>query len=136
MATFTYEVKNTPDRFGRYQIFLRITDNRKHKRVKMAISVAKKDDFNPKARNNRWIKQTEPNYKVWNEHLAIELEKAQRVYRELAYKGVATSEGVVLAMAGRANTVSFMEFAKERTQQIYVGGGIENYKKYNGCFSD
>ena len=76
MATFTFEVKKAPNRFGRYQIFLRITENRKHERVKMAISVARVSDFNPKAKNNRWIRQTEPNYKQWNEDLALELEKA------------------------------------------------------------
>lgn len=132
MATFTFEVKKAPNRFGRYQIFLRITENRKHERVKMAISVARLSDFNPKAKNNRWIRQTEPNYKQWNEDLALELEKAQKAYRELANKGIATKEGVARVMAGKDNRVSFLAYAKDRTQQIYTEGGIRNYKKYNG----
>lgn len=132
MATFTFEVKKAPNRFGRYQIFLRITENRKHERVKMAISVARLSDFNPKAKNNRWIRQTEPNYKQWNEDLALELEKAQKAYRELANKGIATKEGVARVVAGKDNRVSFLTYAKERTQQIYAEGGIRNYKKYNG----
>ena len=55
-TTFNLELNGKAGQNGLHEVFLRITQNRKHKRLKLGISV-KKADFNRKARYGKWIRQ-------------------------------------------------------------------------------
>lgn len=133
MATsFTFELSSKPNRKGGYVIYLRITQNRKLKRVKTSIELKRKSDFNPKAKQENWIRTSEPNYKSWNEALSKELEKAKTTYRELKEDGLATSEKIISTIQAGEKTSSFLQYAKDRTNEIYQAGGFRNWKKYNG----
>ena len=131
-TTFTLELGNKPNRSGKYAVYIRITQNRKLKRLKTSIEVKRQSDFNPKAKQDNWIRQSEPNHKKWNEVLTSEIEKAKQVYRELKTDGLATPGMIALTIKDEGNTSSFLQYARERTQQIYKEGGIRNWKKYNG----
>ena len=76
MATFRFEVNNKPTKNKTYNILLCITTDGKRKRLKTSIDIKRRSDFNPKAKQDNWIRPAEPNYKAWNVALASELEKA------------------------------------------------------------
>jgi len=131
-TTFTLELGNKPNRAGKFSVFIRITQNRKLKRLKTSIEVKRQSDFNPKAKQDNWIRQSEPNNKKWNDILSSEIEKAKQIYRDLKTDGLATPGMIALTIKDEGNTSSFLQYAKERTRQIYNEGGIRNWKKYNG----
>lgn len=132
MATFRFEVNNKPTKNKTYNILLCITTDGKRKRLKTSIDIKRRGDFNPKAKQDNWIRPAEPNYKAWNVALAAELEKAKQTYRDLRESGIATSEKVAAEIMAGERTSSFLDYAKERTQQVLDAGGFRNWKKYNG----
>ncbi len=130
-ATFAFELNNKPNRMGRYTILLRITQDRKHKRTKTTVDLKKKTDFNKNAKNENWIRSSEPNSKVWNETLSNELEQAKSTYRDLKQDGKGTSENIASRLKSGQNTLSFLSFAEEYTERTLQAGDYNTYKKYN-----
>ncbi|MEI8203370.1 MAG: site-specific integrase [Bacteroidota bacterium] len=131
-TTFNLELNNKPSRKNTYNILLRITQDRKHKRIKSTIELRSPKDYNPKAKYGNWIRTSEPNHKVWNAVLAAEIEEAKSTYRDLKEKGLATSELIKSTMKDMEISASFLQYAKDRTKDILNEGGHRNYKKYNG----
>lgn len=72
--TFGLHLNNQATRSGDYAIFVRITQNRKHKYVKTSVVVANKKWFNKNGRNGNWVRQSDPEYAMKNEILANKLE--------------------------------------------------------------
>lgn len=132
MATFRFEVNNKATKNKTYAILLCITTDGKRKRLKTSIELKRKSDFNTKAKQDNWIRPSEPNYKSWNVALSSELEKAKQTYRNLKEFGLATSEKIASEIVAGEKTNSFLEYVKQRTQEIYDTGGFRNWKKYNG----
>jgi len=131
-TTFNLELNNRPTKNKTYSILLRITQDKKHIRKKTTIEVTKKDHFNPKAKQGNWIRTTEPNHKVWNNALGKEIEEAKEAFRELKGEGLASKELIKSRINEAESSPSFIEFAKQRTKDIFNEGGYRNYKKYNG----
>jgi len=131
-TTFGFELNSRPTRNQTYVIMLRITQNRKLKRIKTTVEIKRKSDFNPKAKQENWIRTTEPNHKSWNRALAKELEKAKSTYRDLIEDGIATPDRIKTTLQAGERTTSFLQYAKDRTRDIYQAGGFRNWKKYNG----
>lgn len=132
MASFRFELNNKPTKNKTYSVLLCVTTGGKRKRVKTSIEVRRKSDFNAKAKQANWIRSSEKDSKKWNEILERELEKAKVTYRELRDEGIATSDKVVSEIRAGERSSSFIEYARQRTQEIYDSGGIRNWKKYNG----
>jgi len=131
-TTFNLELNNKPSANKTYSILLRITQNKKHTRKKTTVELNSKKDFNPKAKQNNWIRTSEPNHKKWNEALRDEIEEAKTTYRDLKTKGLATKELIKSKINEAESSSSFIEFAEQRTKDIFNEGGYRNYKKYNG----
>lgn len=131
-TTFNFEVSNKPSRKSTFAIYLRITQDRKKKRIKSSIEVNKIKDFNPKAKNGKWIRTSEANHKSWNDSLKNELEKARKTFEKLGEDGMATKELIKATLQNSTVSTSFLGYAKQRTQDIFNEGGYRNYKKYNG----
>lgn len=127
-TTFTFELNSKPNKAGKYAVLLRITQDRKLKRLKTSIALNKKSDWNSKKKE---IRQSEPNYAKWNEVLEQELETVKSKYRELRDSGLATSDRIKDEVTASEKTTSFLQYARKRTQEIYDAGGIRNWKKYN-----
>jgi integrase len=132
MATFTFEISSKPNRAGKFPVYLRITQNRKHKRIKTTIELNRKDDFNPKAKQDNWIRQSVGNYTKWNSILKDELERGKETFRKLEKEGLATISMMASVIADQGKPSSFLDYARERTTEIFAEGGIRNWKKYNG----
>ena len=131
-TTFNLEINNKPTRKGTYNILLRITQDRKHKRIKSTIELRSPKDYNPKAKQGNWIRTSEPNHKLWNEVLAAEIENAKITYRDLREQGLATKENIKSTIKEVEISPSFLAYAKQRTSEILNEGGHRNFKKYNG----
>lgn len=140
MATYRFELNTKPNRNKKYNILLCVTIAGRRKRIKTDIFLNRKKDFNAKCKGNNWIRESEPNSKVWNEVLADILEDARKSYKELKETSAATAESVALLVKGEEQSHTFLKidasgmtgFAAERTQAILEAGGIRNWKKYNG----
>lgn len=131
-TTFNFELNNKPTRKNTYKILLRITQDRKHKRIVTSVEVNSPRDFNPKAKQGNWVRASEPKHKAWNETLSEELEEARNTYKELKKKGIATKELITTTIKESEHSTSFLEYARKRTNDILQQGGHRNYKKYNG----
>ena len=131
-TTFNLELNNKPTRKGTYNILLRITQERKHKRIKTSIELKSPRDYNPKAKQGNWIRTSETNHKKWNEVLIDEIETAKLTYRDLRVQGLATKENIKNTILEAEISSSFLAYAKQRTSDILNEGGHRNYKKYNG----
>ena len=55
-VTFALHIDNKPNRFGRYVIYVRVTQNRKKKLIKTSVEVVSKNLFNKNAKNENWIR--------------------------------------------------------------------------------
>ncbi|MBP7179665.1 MAG: site-specific integrase [Dysgonomonadaceae bacterium] len=133
MASFRFEInKSRPTRNKTYVIWLRITTDCKRKLVKTPIELNSAKDFNPKARQSNWVRSSEPRSAKWNDELASFLEKAKDTYKDLRQQGVASSENISQKMLASEVSSSFLQYAKQRTNDILNEGGHRNYKKYNG----
>ena len=122
-TTFNLEVSNKPSRKSTYAIYLRITQDRKKKRIKTSIEVNNIRDFNLKAKNGKWIRTSEANHQAWNESLKNELEKARKTFEKLGEDGMATKELIKATLQNSTVSTSFLGYAKQRTQDIFNEGG-------------
>jgi len=91
MATsFHLYLKDRQKINGEFPIYLRITNNRKHKYVSTGISIKKKYWNDAK----EVIRKNHDNHKTLNESLQNKVEEAQRVQTELSRNGQATAKTI------------------------------------------
>lgn len=126
-TTFNFELNNKPNKEGKYIVMLRITQNRKLKRIKTCVELNRKSDWN---RKRQEVRQSEPNYQIWNDRLNKELERAKEQYQELKDTGTVTPDKIKDGLLAAERPVSFLQYAKKRTEEIYNMGNIRNSKKY------
>ncbi|OFY42386.1 MAG: hypothetical protein A2X18_10895 [Bacteroidetes bacterium GWF2_40_14] len=138
MATFRLELSNKPTRNRTFPIYLVVTIKGERKRIKTSIAVNRKSDFNSKARQNNWIRTTEPNAKAWNESLANEIETVRKEYSLQKALGQVSSLSIISDLKAyeksgkNIKSMSFIQFAKERTRETLEAGHISTWKTYNG----
>jgi site-specific recombinase XerD len=72
--TFTPECNSQPNKAGVYAIFIRATENRKHKRILTSITITSKRHFSARAKYGNWISSANLNYKEINKAIVKELE--------------------------------------------------------------
>lgn len=130
-TTFGFQLNGRPNRFGYYDVLLRITCNRKTNRTKTGLEV-KKADWNQKAKNYNHFRSSTDDYKQKNQMLSDIIANYKEKYADLQADGIATNENVIESVKSGYVSESFLHYAKETTQSIYDAGGIRNWKKYNG----
>ena len=121
-TTFNFELNNKPNKEGKYIVMLRITQNRKLKRIKTCVELNRKSDWN---RKRQEVRQSEPNYQIWNDRLNKELERAKEQYQELKDTGTVTPDKIKDGLLAAERPVSFLQYAKKRTEEIYNMGNID-----------
>lgn len=115
-TTFTLELKKAPTSQGRFPIFIRITKDRRHKRIKTSVELNHLADWNKKgAKNQNWVRTSEKNAAKWNAALADELEAARTQYRE---NTDASLDALANKVKNQGCTTSFLSFAKESTSEL------------------
>ena len=124
MATFTLELQKKPTSAGLYPIFIRITKERKHRRIKTSIALKSLKDWNPKAHQ---IRTSEAHSKAWNEQLEKELEEAKNTYRD---NKEASLNSLAKSIKDKEHSDSFLEFAKNKIQEASASQSFGTYKHY------
>ena len=136
MASFRFEIGNKPTRNKTFQIFLVISIAGNRTRIKTSVAVNKKSDFNSKAKQNNWIRPSEPNAVSWNQSLSKELESARKMAEEQRDSGQVSSKSVAIELkapeVAPKKMTSFTKYARQRTEELLQAGQIANWKKYNG----
>ena len=64
MATYNFELNCRPSQRGTYVVLFRITENKKHKRIKTSVELQSPNDWNPKKQE---VRKSDPNFKVLNQ---------------------------------------------------------------------
>ena len=114
MITYHYELKPTPNGQGRFPIYLRLTENRKHTLIKTSVALAKVKDWNKDAEQ---VRKSEPFAEVWNNALAQYLERAKAIERKLTDEdGTPTIGQVANKLKDKEHKATLLAFAKECMQ--------------------
>lgn len=141
-ATFTFEVKARKDRFGKYPIYLRITQNRKIKRIRTSVSVTLKNGFIPDEAlcdKSKWVKESFLNketiqesreVKLLNNILSNELQAAKATYEDLKTKGIASASKIQSELKSGGSSESFNVFLNKIIQELEQAGRISDGKKF------
>lgn len=115
-TTITLEIKKAPTSKGRFPIFIRITKDRKHKRIKTSIELNHLADWNPKgAKNQNWVRASERNAATWNDALAKELEAVRALERE---DKTASATALALKAKNLGASNSFLAYAKATAEEM------------------
>lgn len=124
VISFNFEVNwNRPNKAGKYPIYLRVTKDR----IKTPIELSRKSDWNAKKQS---IRPSEANYAKWNDVLEEELEKAKKIYKDLRDEGIATKENLKSQFENDNEVISFLEYARSKTEELRLMGNLRNHKKY------
>ena len=133
LPTFQLELNNKPNQNGKYSIFIRVTKDRKHKRMKTSYEASSPKDWNKKQGKFR---ASEPNYATWNSGLEDELNAIKTTYRDLKENQQSTSlESIKDAATKEVASNSFIEFFERKLADIYNEGRIRDWKKINGSLN-
>lgn len=91
MATsFHFFLKQRQKKNGDYPIYLRITNNRKHKYVSTGISLSDKQ-WNPLEEK---VRKSHPNYKTLNEILEAKIKEAENIQSDLMKNGAESAKAI------------------------------------------
>lgn len=113
ITTIHPEIKKEADNHGLYQVYIRITRNRRHKRIKTQVSLESLDDWNQNTRNGRYIRISAKDSKAKNIQLEKELESVKRYIQRnddpfLTYYSFNPDEEILMQR--------FMEYARRITE--------------------
>lgn len=131
-TTFRLELGNKPNKAGNYSVYIRITQNKKLKRIKTKYEVKSLRYWNKEKCEYR---KSEPNHKVWNEELKKEIEEVEKAYNKLLDAKESISPANIKQEATKIedkSQQSFVSFAQEEVNNIYTLGRYRDWKKHNG----
>lgn len=81
--TVNFELNNKPQKDGRTKILVRLTHNRKLKRLSLSKAVLK-SDFDKGARHGKWVKSTNPHSESINKYLKLVYNKFDSIISDLS----------------------------------------------------
>lgn len=129
-TTFGLNLASHPDKEGNIPIYIRITQNRKSRRIITSVTIRKKSDWNPNARNSNWIRTSDIDSEKKNETLKLELEAVQKEYETQKKEGAVSIAKVTRKVKGADVSPSFVEYAQAVTDELKAKGDIRSAKKY------
>ena len=130
-TTFAFELANHPNRSGLYAVMLRITQERKKKRIKVSGVEVKKKDWNPKAKGYEHVRSSCSGAEKHNNTLQECINKYKEAYQGLQKDGKATPENIIALVEKGHTSESFLQYTKDVAQSIYEAGGVRNWKNYH-----
>lgn len=130
--SFGFHLDNRGSRTGQYVIYIRITLDRKHKYVKTSVTISNKNWFNKNARNENWVRQSDPEYAMKNVTLAKELAEAKAAYSDILEEQEVVTPYLIKAKVEEAPVaVSFLNSQKSTaristvTARSVIGNSFE-----------
>jgi site-specific recombinase XerD len=129
-ATVNYEISSKVRMDGRVDVLIRITKNKKHKRMSTQTKVFKKD-FYSRARWGKWIKTADSMHAVKNEKLKDLYNKAESAVFQLEKQGKSPSlDNIVQFLKGEEKEKSFIKFAYRVADRFKNAQKVNTYKRY------
>lgn len=126
-TTINLELKKAPTSVGTYPIYIRITKDKKHKRIVTSVALQKIAHWNPKgAKNNNWVRSGERDAAKLNDTLAKELAAVREIYREDKQASV---EALAKKVKNQTTSTSFLAYAIAETEKK-AAQGKSNAKHY------
>ena len=129
-TTFAFELDSKQNRNGLIPIYIRLTQNRRMKRIKTGVTIRRKADWNPRARNENWVRQSDPDHAVKNAALAKELASVKSTYSEQRDEGGVSLQKVATAYKTADLSPSFLDYVEKLATQQDETGHIRNAKTY------
>lgn len=129
MVTFNLELNNKPNRLGKYSIFIRITQDRKVKRLRTSVLLNSKNEWNSKKQE---VRSSNPEYAKLNDTLKKEIAKAEQTYRDMKDAGPVSTYTLKEKIERLEKSESFLDFAREHAKSFYVAGKIPYWKRWVG----
>lgn len=126
-TTFNLELNTKANKQGFFVVFIRVTQERKKKRVRTSIALRRQSDWN---KEKQCVRQSEPNAKAWNMQLERELEAAKAIYRDLNAEGLATTRNIVSRIKDEGAKPTLLAYTKRVRSQMLARGEVGNAKKY------
>lgn len=126
-VTLNYEVNKKPNKKGKFAIFLRITQDQKHKKIKTSFELSRLSDWNGKTQRYR---ASEPNAAIWNSQLEKELEKVRQLYRSLEENGSGSSTALIKKIRGNDPAPTLLSYSQKVQQQLLQEGRLGSWQKY------
>ena len=131
MATsFGLNLASHSDKEGNIPIYIRITQNRKSKRISTSVTIRKKSDWNPRGKSDNWIRTSDPDSVKKNDTLKLELEKVKKEYQAQRVNGPVSISKVTKKVKEADVSPSFVEYAQSITDELKAKGDIRSAKKY------
>lgn len=124
-TTFNFEVSSEAKKDGTYPVYLRITENSRHTKIRLDAYVRDKSHFKAQAPRNNWISTKEPLHKVFNQTLASVLEQAYKVKSTLEAQGNYSVQALADALKGKS-TLAVMEFIGQMERDLLAKGQVES----------
>lgn len=125
--TFNLEVNNKPNKKGFFVVLIRVTQDRKKKRIKTSIELKRLADWN---KEKQCVRASEPNAKAWNLALEKELERAKATYRELNAEGLASSTNIINKLRDQGEKPTLLAYSRKVHDSLLAAGQLGNWQKY------
>ena len=123
--SFNLELKKTT---SGYPVYLRITEDGRHKRYKSTVELKRKSDWDSKKQR---IKPSEPLYEGWQQELDQLKEKALSIHRELEKDSVSSADKIIEELRRGSQSESFLELAEKKRDECKVTGSLSSMRKYD-----
>ena len=127
--SFNLELQTRPTKQGTYPVWIRITENRKHRRIKTSIELNRLSDWNPKGKPDSKIRKSEEHYQQWNECLEKELGAVKDLCNAESNKGLSISSLAQTIKEGEKSE-SFIKFLNERIEDCKHTASVSTYRNY------
>ena len=116
-TTFALELANAANRSGEWPVYIRLTQERKKKRIKTNVLVRRKSEWNPKARNENWVRTADPDYAIKNEALKTELKRVKATYSDQVEEGAVSLQRLATAYKTADISPSFLDYVEKLAAQ-------------------
>ncbi len=127
-TTFNLELNSKPKEDGKSGILIRMTQNRKHRRISTGIFV-KASEFNKGAKYGSWVRTSNPEHRQINNRLKRKLKEAGDSLNEVEQDFPSPSLTAIRAHI-KGYSKEFFQFAERKVQMMLDEGRISTYKKY------
>jgi integrase len=135
MATFNIELKKESLKDSKeHALMLRITENRKHTRIRLMYSVSE-HQFNPKARNANFVRSNHPNHKKINLYLEERINKAKSICDKLESEGKLITAKTIKESFNSTNSKDFLAYMQNHIDSLKSNNKFGSYKKYSAIMN-
>ena len=112
-----------------HTLFLRITVDRKHAKIKLDYSVPK-SKFNPKPQQNKYIRTSHTQHAIINATIEAKIQQAKDVAKSLSDDGRVVTAYAVKQKMINPQSKSFIDFTKVRIAEMNDNNEVANTMRY------